>query len=95
MINVVTVPSGTATLLSAAKVRNWFTIHHEGSGVLHVALDGSDDVTVAGGAKPGIPVSQSGHLIQAGSNRAPSSFDADIYGIHDLGSDLRVVIQEG
>ena len=43
----------TATLISAAKDRKWFLIQNQGGTDVFVSIEGSSDVTVDTGSKPG------------------------------------------
>lgn len=95
MITKTSVASASATLISAAKTRNWFAISHDGSGTVHVALDGSSDVSSAAGAKPGIPIAAGSTLTMHGVGRAPGSFDEAFYAVHSLGGSVNIVVQEG
>lgn len=59
MIHPINLPSSsTASLLLAARSTpdNHIAIQNQGTAPIYISYDGTDDVTVAGGVKPGIAI---------------------------------------
>lgn len=89
MIDPINLPSSsTPTLLLAARQRpdNHIAIQNHGTATFYVAYDGSSDVTVAGGAKPGIAVAPGETLILSVGVQDQMAMANAIYGVQTSGA---------
>lgn len=89
MIDPISLPSSaTASLLLARRQipDNQIAIQNQGSAPIYVSYDGSADVTVAGGAKPGIAILAGETLFLSVGVMDTMAMSNAIYGVQTSGS---------
>lgn len=72
----------TATLVRSAEERRWIIIQNLSDTDVFLALDGSTDVTIASGLKPGVRIAANGGNLSVGESQRDTTTNFPIYAIH-------------
>lgn len=89
-VNVTTSP----TLISAAQERNWLMLQNQSDTAIFLSFEGSADLTIDSGAKPGIRLAPFEVITSDDSAGRFSGNNFPIYAIHGGAGNKVVVIHE-
>lgn len=89
-VNVTT----SATLVSDARERSWLMVQNQSDTTVFLSFDGSADVTIDSGAKPGIKLAPNETITSDDAAGRFSGNNFPIYAIHGGAGNKVVVIQE-
>lgn len=93
MISKINVGS-TATLVSAAKERNWLMLQNQSDVAVFLSFEGSADLTTDSGAKPGIRLAPNETITSDDAAGRFTGNNLSIYAIHGSAGDKVVVLHE-